>query len=283
MKAPTSRVFAARKTARAASYVSMRRLMAGVVNPPASPRPIATYSSWMEAGRMPRAAAAFRMESRASSRRAASVSKTALLTRASIAPFRKPVGSLFTSARTFSTDMEASRCRAILFGKRTAQERQHVGEVLLAQPGHPRALVIASRSVHDRGRGGAAAGHAGEVESFRAHGVENPLRPRKDRSVAAREKLQRAVSRGLDASGDGHVAEVRALLSRALRRAARRRGRHRGEVEPDLSRGEPGDEAVFPVRHGLERRGGGEHRANNVRCGRGLPRPQRTLFARCSP
>src|SRR5664280_157309 len=223
MKAPTSRVFAARKTARAASYVSMRRLMAGVVNPPASPRPIATYSSWMEAGRMPRAAAAFRMESRASSRRAASASKTALLTRASIAPFRKPAGSRFNSARTFSTDMEASRCRAILFGKRTAQERQHVGEIPFAQPGLSSALVVFARSVYDRGRGGPA-------------------------------------------------AEVRALRSRALRRAARRRGRHRGEVEPDLSRGEAGDEAVFPVRHGLERRGVGEHRANNVRCGRGLPR-----------
>src|ERR1035441_6268214 len=104
----------------------------------------------MDAGRMPRAAAAFRMERRASSRLAVSASKTALLTRVSIVPFRKPAGSRFNSARTFSTDMEASRCRAILFGKRTAQERQHVGEVLLAQPGHPRALVVASRGVHDR-------------------------------------------------------------------------------------------------------------------------------------
>ena len=93
--------------------------------------------------------------------------------------------------------------------------------------------------------------------------------------IAAREELQRAVGRGLDASGDGHVAEVRALLARALRGAARGRGRHRGEVEPDLPRGEAGDEAVRPVRHGLERRGVGEHRADDVRGGRGFSRAVR--------
>src|ERR1035441_10294032 len=118
----------------------------------------------MDAGRMPRAAAAFRMERRASSRLAVSASKTALLTRVSIVPFRKPAGSRFNSARTFSTDMEASRCRALLFGERSPQERQHGGQGLRAQPGHPRALVMGSRGVHDRQAGGAAAGLDQEAE-----------------------------------------------------------------------------------------------------------------------
>ncbi len=120
-----------------------------------------------------------------------------------------------------------------------------------------------------------ALSHAAEVESLHAHGVEDLFRPREDRFVASREELQRAVGRGLDASGDGHVAEVGALLTRALRRAARRRGRHRGEVEPDLSGGEAGDEAVRPVRDGLERRGVGEHRADDVGGGRRFARARR--------
>ena len=45
MKAPAFSFFAERMTARAVSYAIARMLMAGTVNPLASPRPIARYRS----------------------------------------------------------------------------------------------------------------------------------------------------------------------------------------------------------------------------------------------
>ena len=84
MKAPALSFFAARITARAVSYDIARTLIAGTVKPLASPRPIARYKSWIDAGLMPARAAAVRRAKRAAPRSSASLPNTDVQTRRSI-------------------------------------------------------------------------------------------------------------------------------------------------------------------------------------------------------